>query len=926
MKQNEFYDYISDHGPLGFLDIKAGQIVSDLIEKNPGIKSFLTDDLTAGMRRSYKERMVPVYLRTVGEQLLQNMRRLDPFGAIDPTKAENEVVYRAMEEVKETFAYGYFEKNLPLSVPFYEVMTGNFRDSQDDFIKDFLANKQKIEKQLLGGKKIDRIMGYIGGGGDSHRHGRSVFGIKTDAGSFFYKPHDCKLDKLYHTLISELFNDCTVAADCVTGDGCGFVSELRIKETEQQGDIRTYYHNFGILTALFYGIGAVDMHFDNIIPAGVRPCAIDLETMFKPELRSFSKKGVTRKTADSRTNSFAYTVLRTMVLPRYTRKTGIISPFYHSFTGSGHLPRYAGNDYTVEGYEEDFITGFEEGYIRVQTNRKRIEEMFLSFEDAELRYLLRNTEYYNLMRQMLWRPKALSDKAEQRRILDRLRTPFTHNNYDVDEGIVKYEEECLLEGDIPYYSTTLDGYDLCGSSPDQKISCGAFKESARRAAFKTLEIFGEEDKRFETDTIRNSLRCSAVPVSMQEEAWEIEKCDSREVLDDKISKLLQDINDNIRESGIHSTGDRILFLTQTPDLADKKYSGMACCISDILRYFGTINRQGFDYPADIAEMSLRLISEKIEEWLQEDELYIRATISQDIYGGIGAVILGIDEMCSAGNERAENIYDGLINLISDKKMYMIDSKKSISKLAGLITALSLSRKGHSKKKGLIKDASQVLISFLPDNDLDVLYLAYVGAAMSLSFRETGNGKCEELAGWAYEQLCRLYNEKLCGWTGEVGKFKWLPVRSEYSPWIGLCACIGICSLRSVEGKLTALMETDSEIKPVSGEAKGLAEKVAELAAKSVMKENTLRYRDSLYHGNALSVYFLNMAGDLLGQPEITARGEDILHTMFLRYEKLKVFHTSPEGIRDFFDVSYSFGVPGIGAAALAIKKTKEELT
>ena len=122
------------------------------------------------------------------------------------------------------------------------------------------------------------------------------------------------------------------------------------------------------------------------------------------------------------------------------------------------------------------------------------------------------------------------------------------------------------------------------------------------------------------------------------------------------------------------------------------------------------------------------------------------------------------------------------------------------------------------------------------------------------------------------------------------------------------------------------METDSEIKPVSGEAKGLAEKVAELAAKSVMKENTLRYRDSLYHGNALSVYFLNMAGDLIGQPEITARGEDILHTMFLRYEKFKVFHTSPEGIRDFFDVSYSFGVPGIGAAALAIKKTKEELT
>ena len=96
-----------------------------------------------------------------------------------------------------------------------------------------------------------------------------------------------------------------------------------------------------------------------------------------------------------------------------------------------------------------------------------------------------------------------------------------------------------------------------------------------------------------------------------------------------------------------------------------------------------------------------------------------------------------------------------------------------------------------------------------------------------------------------------------GWKVQVAS-----VRSEYSPWIGLCACIGICALRSGEEKPTALMETDSEIKPASGEAKGLAEKVAELAAKSVMKENTLRYRDSLYHGNALSVYFLNMAGDL----------------------------------------------------------------
>ena len=93
---------------------------------------------------------------------------------------------------------------------------------------------------------------------------------------------------------------------------------------------------------------------------------------------------------------------------------------------------------------------------------------------------------------------------------------------------------------------------------------------------------------------------------------------------------------------------------------------------------------------------------------------------------------------------------------------------------------------------------------------------------------------------------------------------------------------------------------------------------AELSVKSVLREKELRECDSIYHGNALTVKFLLNAAGVLDRPDIREHAGNIALTVISRKNENGAFHTSPAGIRDFFDASCVFGTPGIGAAFLEL--------
>ena len=74
------------------------------------------------------------------------------------------------------------------------------------------------------------------------------------------------------------------------------------------------------------------------------------------------------------------------------------------------------------------------------------------------------------------------------------------------------------------------------------------------------------------------------------------------------------------------------------------------------------------------------------------------------------------------------------------------------------------------------------------------------------------------------------------------------------------------------------------------------------------------HNDSLYHGNALAVRALIRASELQEEPESFRRAGQILTGMLNRMDRKGAFTVCPEGVRNFFDVSWSGGSLGIGGS------------
>ena len=101
------------------------------------------------MKKAYKSRMVPLFMRLTGEVLLKQMSMIDPIGSTDPMKTDKNVVFQAMDKtVKIIGSSGdYYLNNYPLVSEFKEIMQRNFIESQIEFLNNFL--KPKGEAALL---------------------------------------------------------------------------------------------------------------------------------------------------------------------------------------------------------------------------------------------------------------------------------------------------------------------------------------------------------------------------------------------------------------------------------------------------------------------------------------------------------------------------------------------------------------------------------------------------------------------------------------------------------------------------------------------------------------------------------------------------------------------------------------------------------
>lgn len=858
--------------------------------KDPVLR--LSDATLEALTDGYLAQVKPLYINAFIEKLFHEVSRTHPLAVLDLNQLTWEMMEQADGVLTEKLSpdpVARFREEFPI-IPEYEArIRENFIAAQTEMLDQITAARGEISRRFFGGKKITAIEGLTGMQGDVHRRGRSVAGVKTDAGKFYYKPHDCSLDVLYSELIRQFFSDCTVAAECVPGDGCGFVTELVRRPLKTKDQLHGYYRNFGMLTALFSCIGTSDMHHENLIPCGDRPAAVDLETLFRPVSITPQKEDSAGQLPPSLNDEFAVCALTTAILPHFSPALGCICPLYASPGKSDHLPFIGKRNYSADGYEEDFIEGFQQGYMRVLENREAILALFMSCEKAPVRYILRNTAYYCMVLMQVYRGRYLVSREKQEEVLRRLRIPYEHAHAAVNEEIVGYEAACLKEGDIPYYCFAFNGRDLCGYSTDDVIIRDFLSRSIRDRISDQLALLSEKNMRFETDLVRSVMLHAPADDLLYVRETPIA---SRAVPESAILPELLEISREIGDSAIHSSYGNVIWYSQADKMFPPDSGTLYTAAAGILLYTAALQRSGLSPDPVPAQESVNFLRAFVDTMEIVSPASVRKNWSMGIQG-TAQILSALDRAVLTGLQDTAELFNRLLSALCDKEVHLQENPEKLPELAELLLAVCRSSTAHPRKEELIGKCTEALSSFTPGKKTAVTQTAAVAAALAAAGRIAGKRKAVVASGKLLEQVRAAYREDLRGWPDEKGKFRWTAPRGLQAPWIGLCA---------LEAKKAGI--------------RGAGE-VVRLSLLSVMSEDSLRPNDSLCHGNALSVRFLTEAAKQGMGKKYARRAGRILAAMIRRKKEKGAFVVFPRKVRSAFDVSFVRGTTGIGAAALA---------
>ena len=338
MDHSDLIKILKDGGCLDFIGAGADRALEKIRTRRPEGWNYLAGEAEDCLRENYWERMELIYMQALFAEVRSVAERYDPAGVL-LGKFRPETVKRAAKELTDA-ADGdpekYLHEKYPLLSGYQRQITENFIDHYSDFLQAFVSEKEKISERLLDGRPVTKILHLTNGGADIHRNGRCVIGVKTDAGTVFYKPHDCGMDVLYHEIAARWFSDCTEAPDVVEGalprgrngadTALAFVSCLKHEPVSCEQDIADYYYHFGILAALFHGLGSSDMHLENIVSCGNRPSAVDMETILGTAVRA-DEAGSMQETLKIQ-QEFSDSLMRTCLLPMRAYKGAILSPLH----------------------------------------------------------------------------------------------------------------------------------------------------------------------------------------------------------------------------------------------------------------------------------------------------------------------------------------------------------------------------------------------------------------------------------------------------------------------------------------------------------------------------------------------------------------------------------------------------------------------
>jgi type 2 lantibiotic biosynthesis protein LanM len=427
-----------------------------------------------------------------------------------------------------------------------------------EFLGRLASDWPAISEAFYPGQTPGRLVEVKGDAGDRHRQGRSVFLLRFDSGfRLVYKPKSLAVDIHFQQLLNWI-NEKAQARVCGAGfsrfsaengrehalpnlslprvldrGSYGWVEFVDSRTCQSADEVALFYRRQGAYLALFYVLGAIDFHHENLIAQGEHPVPLDLEALFHPIGLEGDKKN-----ADYLANVMLYnSVFGVGLLPGRIWSNpesegvdmsglgalpGQLFPFASpAWEGQGtdqmrlirkrytmpeaqNRPSLKGEAIEILPYTEELITGFREMYRFLEEHRRELlaaDGPLTCFDQDEVRVVVRATRTYADLLSESFHPDVLRNALDRDRLFDRLWNGAGESPYVAK--LIPAERSDLWNGDVPMFTSRPTSRDLW-TSTGERIA-GVLEETGMVRARRRLETMGDEDLGRQLWFIRASL-------------------------------------------------------------------------------------------------------------------------------------------------------------------------------------------------------------------------------------------------------------------------------------------------------------------------------------------------------------------------------------------------------------------------------------
>lgn len=495
---------------------KIWQNAKDVFLKN--IK-FITIEESAvqSLKILFYERLLKLYsdiLNKEGTQILKSQKYMASLSMVYASKKDYEKVRDAVDVVLEENP-DYFYNKYPLLKQTEEVIVKNYIKFVSDALLRLEEKKSLIEEKLAGDRRITALKNINADGADSHLNGCCTMRIDTDAGSFYYKPHDRSVDDFAQKFVNEFFGGMIKVPDTVPGNDFAFIERIQYEPVSEQEAVKKYYYNFGVLSCMLFFLGSTDMHNGNILACKEFPVPVDIETLLSPVLEPFN--GVDTYMSEPE-KEVSKSMCKTMILPNFFADRVQFSPLLSDeYTVQKTVPVQNGKPICVFDYTKEFCSGFEKAYRIFLSEKNRIIDFVCANKDVFVRYVIRNTSYYALILKQLYEAENLANPEKFNQILNKVTyTKINGKTIDRPKELSDWEMECLKEGDIPFFCLKIADRSVCGSNLKPPLLENFFEKSPLENFLMKMERASLKEMEFEKSLIRATVQQGDIYVKAEE--------------------------------------------------------------------------------------------------------------------------------------------------------------------------------------------------------------------------------------------------------------------------------------------------------------------------------------------------------------------------------------------------------------------------